>query len=212
MSPAAARPICVLRNPIQDHGFSRGGSIRESFKGLNDTADADELRGRIALLEQRIDDLEESEERYRALIDNAFEGILAVDEEGRANFVNKRMAEILGYEPSEIMGRPISEFVVDKEKARVGELISKSSVPGAIVYDVELSGKSGKVVKTRVTASVLLDRNGWFIGTVALVSDVTERKRIEEALIESEQRFRVLSESTFEGIVVHSDGIVLDVN
>ena len=58
----------------------------------------------------------------------------------------------------------------------------------------------------------LRDPDGRIFGVLGTYEDITERKRVEEELRNSEERFRTLSEATFEGIVVHADGIILDVN
>ncbi|MGE5379337.1 MAG: PAS domain-containing protein, partial [Candidatus Saccharibacteria bacterium] len=172
----------------------------------------DELRERIALLEKRIDELEGSEGRYRVLIDNAFEGVWAVDSEWKTTFVNKRMADMLGYEPEEMIGQVVTAFVEQSNRSVIDGIIERCHNNVGDVYDLNFLSKNGNVIRTRVSASALLDGNERFAGAMALVSDVTARKGMEEALKDSEQRYRVLSESTFEGIVIHNNGIVLDVN
>ena len=58
----------------------------------------------------------------------------------------------------------------------------------------------------------ILNQNGRIIGLVGLHTDITERKRAEEALKESEERFRNLSNASLEGIMIHDHGVILDVN
>jgi diguanylate cyclase (GGDEF)-like protein/PAS domain S-box-containing protein len=64
----------------------------------------------------------------------------------------------------------------------------------------------------RFTAAAVRDFHGNLIGAVETLEDITERKRAEEELKESEERFHKLADSTWEGIIIHREGIILDVN
>jgi len=79
-------------------------------------------------------------------------------------------------------------------------------------YELEIRHRDGHVTPVLYNASVYRDEAGDVIGVFAAARDITERKQAEGALRQSEQRFRRLSEATFEAIVIHDKGKILDAN
>jgi len=138
------------------------------------------------------DALMKSESKYRQLIELAQEGVWALDNNLVTVFVNPRMAQMLGYSEGEIVGRSLYEFL-DKdviEQAKDFLVQFKRGIIGR--FDYAFPRKDGTHVYTSIVASNITDDEGQLVGTLALVSDTTERKQTEEALKESEERYRAI--------------------
>jgi len=128
--------------------------------------------------------LRESEERYKALYDDAPVGYHGVDREGMFTRVNRTEADLLGYSPEEMIGKYVWEFVPEDQKE-----LSKKSVRKKIRQKKAMEGferkivcKDGKQIDTYIVDRLILDKNGKVLGTRATMQDITERKRAEEAL------------------------------
>ncbi|MEJ2718785.1 MAG: PAS domain S-box protein [Deltaproteobacteria bacterium] len=128
------------------------------------------------------DALRRSEAKYRALIENAQEGIWAVDTEGRTTFVNPRMAEILGYAPEEMLGQPVFTFLAEEARARAGGYLERRRQGLRDQADLQFLRKDGTPVYAAIIGSPIIDDEGQFAGALACVSDITDRKCAEEAL------------------------------
>jgi len=156
--------------------------------------------------------LRESEERFRGLAETSIDGILLV-ESSEVRFANAALVRMCGYESDkEIVGRPFTDFVspdyrelmVERGRARNEGL----DVPDR--YEFRSLRKDGSEFDAEISVSTMTYRGGW--ARLGIIRDVSERKRAEQALRESEERFRRLSEATLDGVIIHDDGLVLDAN
>ena len=127
--------------------------------------------------------LRESEAQYRRLVELAQEGIWQIDAEHKTVYVNQKMADLVGRTQEEMLGRPVSAFL-DEEGQAVGRCpVCPSTRRGATAdFDVELRGKDGGEVWVHVTASAFFDRQGGYLGGMAMVTDIGRRKQEERAL------------------------------
>ncbi len=132
----------------------------------------------------------ESEQKYRQLVENAHEGICSIDLEGAITFVNPRMAEILGYTVPEMLKKSFESFIDEKFIGIVQNHLKSPAKAFKGHYDFEFIKKDGETVYTSIETSIILDENGNEKGILALVADITERKKTEEELKESEEKFR----------------------
>jgi PAS domain S-box-containing protein len=154
-----------------------------------------------------------SEERYRQIVETAHEGIWAVDAEQRTTFVNWRMMDLLGYAPEEMFGQRFESFLfaedLDAHRAqRERRFQGENSV-----YERRFRRKDGQILWTAVSAVALRDLDGQVIGSFAMLADITDRKRAEEALRESETLLRDVLDSLSAHIaVLDAHGTVLLVN
>ncbi len=166
------------------------------------------IDGAIEDITERIgmeDDLRASETKYRQLVDSALEGIWAVDQGWNTSFVNQSMAKMLGYSPEEMMGRPLVSFMDEIGRAALNQLIARRESGLNEVHDFEFLRKDGTKIYTRLSTSPFLDDQNHSAGALALVSDVTARRRAEEALRQSEERFRSLIEQAPVAIGMNHD-------
>ncbi|MCX5976453.1 MAG: PAS domain S-box protein [Coprothermobacterota bacterium] len=125
--------------------------------------------------------LQESEEKYRRIVDTANEGILVSDETHRTTFANRRMAELLGYTREELIGRSIEEFTFPEELADHRQRMSNRRQGIGEQYERRLCRRDGSILWTNVSAAPILE-NGQFRGSIGLSTDITERKQLEERI------------------------------
>ena len=168
----------------------------------------------ITLLRKRKEELRESEERFKTAFMNAAVGITLVTPDGIYREVNPAMARILGYEPQELVGKRVADFThpddLEKRAKFVDDLLSGRIPWGE--QERRLIHKDGSTVWVRIWASVQRDSAGNPLHFISLVQDITAQRRAENALRESEERYRNLVEMLPEGLWVHRNGIILYVN
>ena len=124
--------------------------------------------------------LRESEQRYRRIVDTASEGIWELDEQFVTTLVNRRMAEMLGYEPKEMVGRKLHEFLFEDDQAEMSARIAARRQGLTERYEQRYRRKDGSTVWMYVSATSMFDAEHRFIGSFAMLTDITERKRAEE--------------------------------
>ena len=146
--------------------------------------------------------LRESEERFRMLIETMQEGLGVLDDNGIITYVNNRICEMSGYSKEEVIGRAATDFVDESYLELLHEQIERRREGHTRSYEANWKGKDGRRVPTIISAAPILDEKGRFKGSFAVITDITKRKRVEEALRESETRFReladLLPQSVFE--------------
>jgi len=155
------------------------------------------LRTQLAELQQAAATLRQSEERYRSLFDNAYEGIACLTVEGMLTSANRGCEMLIGRSREELLGRHYSEFITPASlaliKERVRRMQAGEQVPS--IYEQEFVRSDGSVVPVEARTRLIRNTTGQPIGVLAILRDITERKRIEAALRESEARFRTVLRS-----------------
>ncbi|MHC1727805.1 MAG: PAS domain S-box protein [Syntrophobacteraceae bacterium] len=156
--------------------------------------------------------LQKSETKYRHLIELAREGIWAIDAEGNTAFVNPRMAELLGYAEEEMIGRRLDSFMAEHSDGILKACMEPGNQVAKEENDFEFLRKDGMRIHTRVAACPIM-ADGNCVGALAVVTDMTERKRAEEILRASDERYRLIFNHAPIGIV-HIDqlGVIQDLN
>ncbi|MBS3906901.1 MAG: PAS domain S-box protein [Syntrophaceae bacterium] len=136
--------------------------------------------------------LRKSEEKNRTLIDTMGEGIGVQDKDGLIIFMNKRGCEMLGYELEELIGKSIY-FVFDEENQRViREQMGKRRKGERQSYEVSWLRKDGGKIDMIISPCPVFDEKGNLEASVAVFTDITDRKRVEGSLRESEYKYREL--------------------
>jgi PAS domain S-box-containing protein len=146
---------------------------------------------RQARLEERTQSLQESEQRFKQLVDVAQEGIWVADERGTMTYVNQRMSELLGHPGGAMLGRPVYEFLDPASRPAAQRALAKP-VAGAKSLDLRFKHRDGTELWGLVSASPIVRRDGVTVGTVGMVTDITERKRAEDRLRRSADRLGML--------------------
>jgi PAS domain S-box-containing protein len=157
------------------------------------SATEEELRQNYDELNKKEQKLRESEENYRRIVETAFEGIWVFDSQFRITKVNDRMAEMLGYHPHEIGGRLITDFIHADDLPDHEYHASLRRIGMKDRYERRYLRKDGSWLWTLVSATPVF--NGEFAGSFAMVTDISDRKRAEESLRESEQLYRTIVET-----------------
>ncbi|WP_245602602.1 PAS domain S-box protein [Gloeothece verrucosa] len=129
-----------------------------------------------------IEDLRQSEEQYRRIIETTAEGVWIIDQDNLTTFVNQRMAQMLGYSLEEMKGRSLLDFVLPQEQARVTNSIKRRR-PGIMDHhDFKMIRQDGSHLWTMMTTNPIYDYTGNYVGALVLLTDISERKKTEEAL------------------------------
>jgi PAS domain S-box-containing protein len=155
--------------------------------------------------------LRASEERYRSLVEASPDAVLLTDVEGMILLCNRRAAALHGYETNEeLVGKNSFDLIAteDRERAMANAM---RTVRGGGVRDVQyrMVGRDGSSFLAEYSASVIRDADGRPRALTAVLRDVTERKRTEEALQRSEEHFRSLTENLSDVILIlDADGTI----
>jgi two-component system cell cycle sensor histidine kinase/response regulator CckA len=134
--------------------------------------------------------LAQSEARYRRFVETANEGVWSIDNRFRTTFVNEKTASMLGYKPEEMIGRALDSFIMEGDLSDHGTRMRAREQGANDIYERRIKHKSGSEIWALVSAAALMDDEGKFQGSFGMIADITEQKRMAEALRESEERFR----------------------
>jgi two-component system, cell cycle sensor histidine kinase and response regulator CckA len=159
--------------------------------------------------------LQESEQQFRATFEQAAVGIAQSTREGKLLKVNQKFCDFLGYSEAELLGLTIRDITpvedLDRSLRNMEDLWTREIQASTI--EKRYVRKDGSSVSANLTASVVLDGSGNPLYFIGVIEDTTEERRQEEALRESEERFRVMFEHAAVGIAQLSlDGKWLMVN
>ncbi len=144
-----------------------------------------------------------------------FDGVTILDKEGKIAYVNKTKAERIGYTKGELIGIKPIEIVAERDLSRYVDEFEKAlykrEIPNFFEYTVK--HKNGKEIPMEIKFTVLYDREGEAIGAIGVSRDITYQRRIEQRLLESEEKYRLIFESTGTAMLTTScDGTILLVN
>jgi PAS domain S-box-containing protein len=146
--------------------------------------------------------LRESEERLRALFDHAPTGTALMDMEGQVLSANQGICRFLGYSPEEIIGMRFADFAYPAD-VNTDRPLYESLVRGktdSYVIDKRIVRKHGEVVWGRLSVSLVRDHEGKPRYIIVVSEDITDRRRAEEEIRESEARYRTIMEQSPDGI------------
>ncbi|MEO6316456.1 MAG: PAS domain S-box protein [Chitinophagaceae bacterium] len=137
------------------------------------------------------DALKQSEFSYRQIVETAQEGIWLLDENNRTTFVNQKMCDILEYPKEEIIGRENLYFMDDQEKQSVLQSMNRAKAGVMEALTVRYITKTGKQIWTNISGNPVFNNDGLYQGALAMVSDITEKKKLEDLLERSNNLARI---------------------
>ena len=177
---------------------------------IDDNGELIGYRGTDSNITERVkkeNQLKESKERYRNFAELTFEGIV-IHEKGIMLDFNNVFLKMTGYTPQELRGNSLLEMIIPEEYHPI--VIKNIMIDYKLPYEMEFVKKSGKRIWVEVVARIVEYQNKKV--RVTAIRDITWRKEAERKLKESEERYRSLSELTFEGLLIHRDEIMIDFN
>ena len=137
--------------------------------------------------------LRRSEERYRRIVNTAYEGIWMIDDANTIVFVNQRMAEMLGYSVEEMLGRSTRDFTDDESNEEPNERKQRRRAGITEQFDFRFRRKDGSELWGIVSSTPVWDDSGKLGGSLGMVTDITERKHAEQELRRSSEQIRELA-------------------
>jgi PAS domain S-box-containing protein len=152
----------------------------------------------VAMERDRIEtELREERVRLRAFVDQSVAGVVLYDLQGHITEVNARFCELVGRSAAQLRGAELSEITHPDDVAPSAEMLSSLLAGSRPSFFIEKRyvRPDASVVWVRKVANLLRDAQGQPRNVAAVVVDITERKQAEEALRESEQRFRVMADT-----------------
>lgn len=137
--------------------------------------------------------LHESEAKYRRIVETASEGIMLADAQWRISFVNARMAEIANTTTDKMLGKHVMDFIHPDDVPRASEKIELRERGVQETYQAKIRLLDGEERWLKISSRPMLDDDGRFVGSLAMMSDITDQTRVEQAMRDSQARFRTLA-------------------
>lgn len=151
-------------------------------------------------------------EFQKKLITTVPDIVVVADNNGIITYVNDELEKISDYKKEDVLGKHMFSFFhpddVNKAKINTEKMIYKALGP----IDYRFVKKNGSIVFLEVNGDVLRDIDQNIFGFVYICRDISEKKKAEKELFESEQRFKILQEAAFSGVLIHNKGKILEVS
>ncbi|MBE6184429.1 PAS domain S-box protein [Bacillus ginsengihumi] len=157
--------------------------------------------------------LQQMEGKFKSLFNSAGDAIDITDLDGNIIDVNPAFEELYGWKREEIIGKPLP-VIPSNNRLRFQSKVDRTKQLGKYYKDMEVTcvKKDGSYIDVSLTFSPIRDMHGSIIGTSGITRDITEKKQLELSLKESEERYRLLVESSPEPIIVYQKGKILYAN
>jgi PAS domain S-box-containing protein len=158
--------------------------------------------------------ISESEEKYRAIVENTSEWIWEMDETGAITYSNSVVEQILGHSSSELIGKNNIALINKLDRERIAKIFLKKVELKGGWKDLELrwNHKDGGYRYLESSAIPILNEKGILQGFRGVNRDITERKKTKQKIEESERNFRELFEKSGDAILIIENGIFIDCN
>jgi len=188
--------------------------LRSSGRGF---FDSDGKLLRVIGMAADITDFKRAEEallRHAAIVESSDDGISSVTLDGVTEIWNAGAQRMFGYTANETVGKPATIIVPPELRDQQRKILETLWAGGRIEqFETVRVSKTGKRIDVSLSISPVKDSTGKIVGCAGIARDITKRKRDEEALLSSEQRYRLLFEKNVAGVgIVSLDGRVLDCN
>jgi PAS domain S-box-containing protein len=184
----------------------KGRFIESSISFVSGSSD--QVVSRIIILrdvtEQKIawDAVYASEEKFRSLVENLSEMVFMLDESGKILYISPNIESIGGYRADELTGRPYIELVHPEDRQSQIEEFQKALAGRAEATEFRLITSHGSIIWVRTRARPVI-REGKPAGIQGVLADITEKKKIEQELFQSQQHFFALFNSVSVSILIH---------
>jgi len=168
-------PCAVFANPFRGSGSETIGIV-ENLRDITERKKSER-------------ELKETKEFLERVIENSKDGILIVDDKGCMLSCNNALEQMSGFDKEEICGNHASMLTIDNGEMRkrilekTGELFEK----GFSTYEATFKSKKGHYIETECISSMIANESGTYVAGVSIIRDITERKRMEQRLLQSEK-------------------------
>ncbi len=156
-------PLPAAARSRPDEIDDMNGAVREMLEGI----------------ERSYSELRASEQRYRQLIETAEEGVWLLDEHNNTRLVNPRLARMLGHTREDLVGCPVFDFIDPEEREMVLAYLRRTRSGQIEQLEIALRGAGGAQRWVLIAASPIVSDAGERLGTLAMVTDIDQRKRAE---------------------------------
>lgn len=155
--------------------------------------------------------IEESETKYRTIVENINDALIIHDLKGKIIDANQNASILFGYKQDKIIGKNISNFTTQVSSKMIALHMEQLTKEGKIVFDSEAQKSDGSIIPINISAKVVSKEGKGIIHS--FVRDITERRRAEEALRESEEKYRTIFENVSDTIIyLNRYGTIIDAN
>ena len=152
--------------------------------------------------QEYLNQIHNSEFYYRSIVETSQEGIWIINKEYTITYVNTRMAEFLKYDVNEITGSLLFKYIDEEEIPKIKDYMKNRTLGIKETYEFKFKRKDNTYFWAKISGSPLLNNQGDFIGSLAMISDISDLKILTETLKESEKKYRDLIESIVDGIAL----------
>ncbi|MCX7757162.1 MAG: PAS domain S-box protein [candidate division WOR-3 bacterium] len=169
----------------------------------------------ITVIKEKEKALQESEEKFRILVNNAQYGVVLLDKD-KIVYANPYICKLLGYKgPQDLLGKPYYKFVYPSQRALLQERYQKrlKGLPVPRLYETLLYSKEKKPVPVEIQPQIITIANKKY--NLVTIYDLTERKKLEESIKASEERYRTILENLAVGVyrsLPYGKGKFIEVN
>jgi two-component system NtrC family sensor kinase len=209
-----SKRVCTEMEVIAEKGLKRDAEVCITIEKIKNGGVRTYAYLRDITEKKRMErKLKEANKRFEKIAEMGEDGILVFDEDSRIEFVNQRAAEILGLPKDEILGREFFSLIGKRDEEFLEMMVEKGEGVGEkVCTEIDLQTPGGSAKATEVCIASARSDDGR-IKTYAYIQDITERKKFEKELKESEEKYRDLFERVRHGLFISTrEGRFLDCN
>ena len=159
-----------------------------------------------------IDHLNGEKNILRSLTDQLPIGIYRTSVDGKILYANSALAKMLEYSLEEIYKISAFDLYADKKERLTKNDFNKSDKKNTISKQLKFKTKSGRIITVNDITNIIQNEKGEVVYFDGSLEDITVKIEDKQALIESQERYKILTDLTIEGIIIHDNGIIIDTN
>jgi PAS domain S-box-containing protein len=153
-----------------------------------------------------------SEEKYRTMVETAAEGIVLAQPDGKFDYVNQQMANMLGYPVDEILGKTGADFMYQDQQPLVQQLRNELHKGDVLQGEFHFRRKDGSELWSMYNASPVFNDKGEHLANLAMHTDITERKQAEQALRKAYDELELRVQERTQELKIAVDQLRAEIN